>query len=177
MLSALVMYDEQTLRRFVEIVRKVQPDIVFTHPPVDYMVDHENTSSLVRTACFGAGAPNFLTQSPDPAPPTKGVPYLYYADPVEQRDIYGESPKPQFVVDITDQMPLKEKMLACHATQREWLRAHHGMDEYLEAMKRFSATRGKDIGRPYAEGFRQHLGHAYPRDNIIAELIKLPSKT
>ncbi|MEP0841642.1 MAG: PIG-L family deacetylase, partial [Phycisphaerae bacterium] len=64
----LVMYDEPTLKRFVEIIRKVRPDVVFTHPPVDYMIDHENTGRLVRTACFGAGAPNFLTYDPDPAP-------------------------------------------------------------------------------------------------------------
>jgi hypothetical protein len=34
-------------------------------------------------------------------------------------------------------------------------------------MKTFSAKRGGPIGRPFGEGFRQHLGHAYPQDNIL----------
>ena len=60
-------------------------------------------------------------------------------------------------------------MLASHASQREWLRQHHGMDEYILSMKRLAETRGSEIGVPFAEGFRQHLGHAYPQDNIIVQ--------
>lgn len=168
-----VMYDEETLRRFIEIVRRAQPDIVITQPPVDYMVDHENTGKLVRTACFGAPIPNAFTHDTDPAPLLGKVPHLYYCDPIELKEIFGEPVNPQFVVDTTDTMELKTRMLTCHASQREWLQKHHGMDMYIEAMKRFSAERGKLIDRPYGEGFRQHLGHGYPQDNIIAELLKL----
>jgi hypothetical protein len=45
------------------------------------------------------------------------------------------------------------------------------MDEYILAMKRFSAKRGKEISSKYAEGFRQHLGHGYPQDNILHEIL------
>lgn len=171
--DVFIMYDAPTLRRFVEVLRKANPDIVFTHPPHDYMVDHEMTSKLVRTACFAAGMPNFLTLDPDPAPPTSGVPYLYYADPNEHQDIFGNPVPAGFMVDVTDVMPIKEEMLACHASQREWLRAHHGVDEYMEMMRRFARGRGKQLGCQYAEGFRQHLGHPYPQDNIVAGLLKL----
>jgi hypothetical protein len=34
-------------------------------------------------------------------------------------------------------------------------------------MKRHAEDRGRDVGVKYAEGFRQHLGHAYPQDNIL----------
>ena len=54
--DVLVMYDTPTLRRITEIVRKVAPDVIITHSPVDYMVDHEMTSKLVRTAAFAAPA-------------------------------------------------------------------------------------------------------------------------
>jgi LmbE family N-acetylglucosaminyl deacetylase len=140
---------------------------------MDYMIDHENTGRLVRTACFVAGAPNFLTFDPDPAPPFPKIPHLYYADPMEGKDIYGQPVAPDFAVDITEVMPLKEQMLACHVSQREWLRAHHKMDEYIESMKRSARARGQLINRPYAEAFRQHKGHAYPQNNLIAELLKL----
>ncbi len=168
----LVTYDRPTIRRFVEIVRAARPDIVITHSPADYMVDHEMTSRLVRAACFAASVPNVLSGAIEPAPPCDGIPHLYYADPVEGKDPLGQDVEPTFIVDISAVIEAKEQMLACHASQREWLRAQHGMDEYIISMKEWSATRGKQIGKPYAEGFRQHLGHAYPQDNIITELLR-----
>ena len=34
-------------------------------------------------------------------------------------------------------------------------------------MQGFSANRGELAGVPFGEGFRQHLGHAFPQDNIL----------
>jgi hypothetical protein len=68
-------------------------------------------------------------------------------------------------------MNIKEEMLACHASQREWLRKHHKIDEYILAMKRFAEQQGKAINTTYAEGFRQHLGHGYPQQNILKDLL------
>jgi hypothetical protein len=31
--------------------------------------------------------------------------------------------------------------------------------------------RGKEINTGYAEGFRQHLGHGYPQNNILKEIL------
>lgn len=176
LMDLLIVYDEHSIRRCVEIIRKVKPDIVFTNPPADYMIDHEMTSHLVRTATFAAPAPNFLTYDINPATPTTRVPHLYYADPVEEQDIFGNPVVPDFVVDITSVWDTKEKMLASHASQREWLRAHHGMDEYLEMMRRADASRGKLISRPAGEAFRIYHGHPYPQDNIIATLLKMNQK-
>ncbi len=171
--DGFVLYDDPTLRRFGEIVRKARPDMVITHSPVCYMVDHEITSKLVRTAAFLTPAPNFLTFDIAPAPRIEHVPHLYYAQPIESKDWFGRTIEPGLVVDITNQMPLKEKMLACHASQREWLRAHHGMDEYIEAMKRMGEEEGHRINKRYAEGFRQHLGHGYPQDDLLKKLLRL----
>jgi hypothetical protein len=62
-------------------------------------------------------------------------------------------------------------MLACHASQRDWLRAHHGMDEYIDAMKRHGAMRGRQIGCAYAEAFVQHRGHPFPQTDLLAEIL------
>jgi hypothetical protein len=62
-------------------------------------------------------------------------------------------------------------MLACHDSQRAWLRTQHGVDEYVESQKRWSARRGQECGVAYAEAFRQHLGHPYPHNNVLAELL------
>ena len=62
-------------------------------------------------------------------------------------------------------------MLECHESQRAWLRKHHGVDNLVVSMKEWGATQGASAGVAYAEGFRQHLGHSYPQDNILAELL------
>lgn len=60
-------------------------------------------------------------------------------------------------------------MLTCHASQREWLRAHHGTDEYLEATKRHYAKRDQETGAIYTEAFVQHTGHPFPETDILQE--------
>jgi LmbE family N-acetylglucosaminyl deacetylase len=169
-----VTYDKATILKTVKILRQAQPTVVFAPSPEDYMLDHEITSQLVRCACFAVGIPNIKTPG---AKPFGHTPYLYYVDTIEAKDKFGTAIKPGFHVDISSVINTKEKMLCCHASQREWLCAYHGMDEYVIAMKRQSALRGKEIKVKYAEGFRQHLGHAYPQDNILkAELGKLVHK-
>jgi len=73
-------------------------------------------------------------------------------------------------IAVAAQLERKIQMLACHASQREWLRSHHGMDEYIEAMKRFGAERGRQIGVEYAEAFVQHRGHPFPTDDLLAKI-------
>ena len=65
----------------------------------------------------------------------------------------------------------KTAMLACHASQRDWLLKHHGMDQYLEALKAWGTKRGQSCGVAFAEGYRQHLGHSYPQDNLLGQLL------
>jgi len=159
-----IMYDRPTLLKTIELVRKVRPRIVVTLSPSDYMVDHETASKLAQTACFCCGVVNVETPGAEPFEP---VPYLYYADPVEGKDKLGAEIRPSTVVDITAVMDTKEKMLCCHESQRNWLLKHHGIDAYVDAMKALGRKRGAEIGGHFAEGFRQHLGHAYPHDNIL----------
>jgi hypothetical protein len=45
------------------------------------------------------------------------------------------------------------------------------MDEYINAMRRFAEERGRDAGTGYAEGFRQHLGHGFPQENILKKIL------
>jgi LmbE family N-acetylglucosaminyl deacetylase len=165
-----VVYDKPTLQKAVDLFRQVAPGLVFTHASKDYMMDHEMVSLLARAASFGYGAPN---ASAHPRRPESAVPHLYYCDPPEGIDPLGNAVEPTTLVDISKQMDKKTAMLACHASQREWLRAHHGMDEYLDAMRRHSAARGRKAGVEAAEGFVQHRGHSYPRNDLLAELFPI----
>ena len=162
-----ILYDRDTINRAIELIRSVKPTLVFTASPADYMVDHEMTSLIVQTACFASGIKNMEATGE----PYELVPYLYYSDPLYGKDKLGHQIQPSLHVDISEDMSVKEKMLACHESQRNWLLKHHKIDEYILAMKRFAAVRGKEINREYAEGFRQHLGHGYPQDNILKDIL------
>jgi LmbE family N-acetylglucosaminyl deacetylase len=140
--------------------------LVFALSPQDYMIDHEVASALARNAVFMAGVPNWKTE---PYPSFRPVPHLYYADPIEAKDLFGTMIVPTTIVDIASTIETKKQMLICHASQREWILKHHGMDDYLNALYEFSRIRGNSIGTEYAEGFRQHLGHSYPQTNLLAE--------
>jgi N-acetylglucosamine malate deacetylase 1 len=166
-----IVVDDASRRRVTEAIRRARPNVVITAPPVDYMADHEVTSRLVRDALFSASVPFYKTHEWDAAPATEKIPHLYYCDPIEGVDWYGQPVPYDFVVDISTTLDLKLKMLAAHDSQRSWLRRQHGVDEYLDNCKAWSATRGQAIGTAYGEAFRQHRGHPYPHTNILAELL------
>jgi len=159
-------------RRVTEAIRRARPDVILTAPPVDYHTDHEATSRLVRGAAFAASVPFYKTHQWDPAPPTERVPYLYYVDPIEGIDWFGQTAPFDFIVDVTSTFDLKLKALACHDSQRAWLRRQHGMDEYLDNCRRWSELRGKAAGVAHGEAFRQHLGHPHPHGNVLGEVLK-----
>ncbi len=164
-----IEYSRGLRRKVIEVVRRARPDVVITHPPMDYMVDHEETSKLVRSACFNAPMPNCLTP---PLEAISAVPHLYYADAMDGKDIFGRPLPVGFYVDISPVISTKEEMLGRHRSQRDWLQKQHGIDQYIEHMKQQSSARGKKAGVKYAEAFIQHLGHGYPQDNILAEVLK-----
>ena len=164
--DVFITYDRPTMLKVIRLVREIRPAIVFTMSPEDYMVDHEVTSEVVRTACFAAGMKNIDT---DGIEPFLSVPHLFYLDPMEGKDILGNAIRATTIVDISSTMGKKEQMFLCHESQLSWLKSHHGVDECVESMRAWSMTQGKTIGVQYAEGFRQHLGHAYPQDNILKQ--------
>ena len=184
----VVFYSEPLVRRANALYRRVRPDLVITHNPRDYMPDHEQISMVARAACFNAAVPNAPVaelpedfrnggRSREPDPPTAHIPHLYYADPVEGKDPLGQPVWPTLLVDVTGCMERKVELLACHVSQREWLRRQHGMDEYIESMRHWGAERGKLLGAGSAEGFRQHLGHSFPQDDLLESTLTPLAKT
>ena len=164
-----VVFDRESGKKAIDLLRKIAPSILITHPREDYMLDHEQTHLLARRAAFAYPVPN---ASKLPIIEGSKVPWVYYCDPIAGINPYtGETARTTCRIDISDQMERKTEMLIRHASQREWLQSHHGMDEYVESMKRQSAMRGEEIGVTYAEGFAQHMGHPYPTNDILSEIL------
>lgn len=162
-----IFNDHDSRRRVVELIRRLQPEIVLTSAPSDYLCDHEATSTLVRDALFAAPAPNYRTDSPAIA----GIPHLYFMDPIEGFDREYRWVKADFIVDISNVFGTKKRMLARHRSQRDWLKRQHDMDDYMESMEEWSSDRGAEIGAKYGEGFRQYRGHPYPQTPLLQQML------
>lgn len=131
--------------KIVEVIRKVQPDLIITHSPTDYMLDHRAVWKLVFDASFVATVPHYGNGGG-----ARNVP-LYYMD-----NFACFQSEPTEYVDITDVIDKKIEMLRCHESQLKWLYDHDGIDfaEYTRSQNRI---RGIQCGVGYAEGFRQEM--------------------
>lgn len=166
-----VFCDDSSRRRVVEILRNVRPDLILTAAPIDYMTDHESTSALVRDACFGAPVRNYLTGAAEAAAPLHAIPHLYFMDPVGGTTPDGSVVSPDFVVNVESVFEEKKMMLARHKSQRDWLLKHHGIDDYLDTMERWTRECGRRAGIEFGEGFRRYKGHPYPQTPLLEELL------
>jgi len=170
----LILYEEKLLRQMLAVIREVRPTIVLLPSPTDYMEDHTNTARLVVTACFSRAMRHFVSDPPREI--TDQDVYLYHAQPHLNRDGMRNFILPDLMVNISEEMDTKLKMLACHESQREWLGDTQGLDNYLESMRQA----GKELAETleshrweYAEGFRQHshFGFSQHDRNPLAEVL------
>jgi LmbE family N-acetylglucosaminyl deacetylase len=151
-----IFYEDRTLRRVAAIVREVRPEIVLTHAPVDYMEDHVNAGRLAVSAAFVRSMPNYETDPPRPASDFSVT--VYHAQPHGNRDSLGSVVRPNLFVDVAAVFALKERMLACHASQGAWLGETQQMDSFLQTMHDMTQEVGAMSGKfALAEGWRKHL--------------------
>ena len=148
---AVDSHDPALVRAMVDVIRRVQPDVIITHDPQDYMRDHVEVSRLVFDASFSASVPHYQT----PAPGVASITPMYYMD-----TLAGINFLPVEYVDISTTIETKLKALDCHESQVKWMRDHDGID-FLEFTRTTSRFRGLQSNVPYAEGFRPCL--SWPR--------------
>lgn len=168
-----ILYEIPTLRKLAAVVREVQPQIVLTHSPSDYMEDHMAACRLAVTATFARGMPNYETTPP--IHPVDGDVSVYHAQPHMNRDPLGQVVRPGLFVDIGSVIETKRAALAAHESQRTWLDASQGMDSYVKTMEELGREVGAMSGRfEFAEGWRQHLhaGFCAPGADPLTDALK-----
>lgn len=155
-----VFYDIKTLRRLAAIIREVQPSILLTHSPVDYMEDHTNACRLALSAAFSRCLANFRTIPPRPH--YVGEVTVYHGMPHGLRDPLRRRVTPGSFVDTTTVQDLKRSALAAHVSQQDWLDASQRLNSYLQTMDDFGEELGRMSGKfRYAEGWRRHLHYGF----------------
>ena len=167
-----LFYDAPSIARVAAGIRRVRPDIILTHPPLDYMEDHMNACRLAVTAAFTREMPNYATLPPEP--PYTGATVIYHAMPAGLKTGLREPVESELYVDVGPVLGRKRAMLAKHDSQREWLDATQGMDSYLNSMEDITRQMGALSGAfEAAEGWRRHLhlGFAAEDADPISDLL------
>lgn len=167
-----IFYTDRNIRRVAALVREVEPTIILTHPPVDYMEDHTETCRIVVTAAFSRGMPNY--RSIPARKPTLQALTLYHSLPHGLQDPLRHPVRPEFLVDTTSVHARKRAALACHASQKEWLDVSQGMESYLVSLDEGDAEAGRWSGRfARAEGWTRHLhlGFGAEADDPLREAL------
>lgn len=144
-------YDNDVVDAMADVVRRVKPDVIITHNDKDYMQDHIETSRIAFNGSFIATLAHKAVKH---AAYPEFVP-IYFMDTLAGVDFI-----PTNYVDITNQIDIKLKALACHESQIKWMLEHDGID-FLDMVKTCSKFRGYQCGVPFAEGYRPCT--VYPR--------------
>lgn len=160
-----IFYGATSLARVSSVVRAIDPSIILTHPPSDYMEDHENTCRLIVTAAIAKGIPNYLVEPPCKA--SDGPVALYHAPPLGCRTGLNEPVFPTLFVDIGSVVDEKVRMLLAHESQMEWLRLTQTMTSLEDVVLAESRNIGKLSGVfQCAEAFTPHDKRGFCPENF-----------
>ena len=154
-----ITYGVKLLRRLVAVIREVQPTILLTHSPQDYMEDHMSASRLAVTAAFARGMRNFKS-SPQRASADYDI-TVYHSMPHGLCDGLRRRIIPGLFVDTSSVQKTKRAALAVHQSQQGWLDASQSMSSFLLTMEEMSLELGRMSKTfKHAEGWRRrlHLG-------------------
>ena len=154
------VYDDwDTLHAFTDVIRRAKPDVIITHGPGDYLLEHIKVGQITIAASYAAGCPNIKTDHDfhDKIPP------IFFMDTVGAIDF-----KPTDYVDVTDVMDLKRAALGKHESQLKWMKERWDTD-LLELMEAVSRSRGVQSGVKYAEAFARYQVYGrFKADGILA---------
>jgi len=153
----------ETRLAFINMVRKVKPDLIITHWEQDYSSDHNTTGRIIQDINTMVTVPNIKTEYP----PCENAPATIFMDTAS-----GVGFLPEEYVDITSTFSIKQEMFSKHKSQGLWLEDQYGMGATknkdslsTEVQDRF---RGKQAGVKYAEAYR--FSQRWPRKIIYTLL-------
>jgi LmbE family N-acetylglucosaminyl deacetylase len=134
--------------KLMEVIRRFQPRVLFTHHFSEEHPDHMNTALIVKEAAFRAGLSK-LDCAGEPWRPKR----IFYA-------VGATSVTPSFCVDITPHWDDKLRAIRCYESQfhnpkaaRYKGRTDLAKPAFMEALEVRSRYWGSRIKRRYAEPF------------------------
>lgn len=167
-----VFYTKDLLERLIPVMRLVNPEIILTHGPYDYMEDHVNSGRLAVTAAFARG----MTPAPcsPHVEPVNSKVTVYHSMPHSITDQLRRPVVPGLFVDVPPEaLELKKQMLECHVSQEAWLDSSQGsafIDDMMKRCRYFGKLSGK---YEFAEGWlrHSHVGFSDFGDDPLAKAL------
>jgi len=147
-------HDEDHVMKVIELIRRFQPEIIFSNPPSDRHPDHGRAHDIVKDAIFLSGLPKVVTKDETGKEQEIWRPQRHFSY------IQSCQHEPDFIVDISKYWEQKchalrayESQFYCekYATEEpHTVISQQGFWEYFEARAR---AIGRDVGATYSEGF------------------------
>ncbi|OZI11758.1 bacillithiol biosynthesis deacetylase BshB1 [Bacillaceae bacterium SAS-127] len=138
---------DEAIREIAEVIRRFRPKVIFAPYEKDRHPDHGQCSRLVQEAVFSAGIRKYTTANDLPAHKVNHV-YFYMINGFHT---------PDFCVDMSNYIEAKKRSLLAYRSQ---FQLGEGAVEtpltngYIEAVEARERMMGKEVGVPYAEGFK-----------------------
>jgi len=134
-------------QKLLEFIRQFSPTLLLAHSAEDYHPDHRAVSRLVDAASWYCASRGQKGRSKA----LNLAPAIWWMDTLDMNGF-----TPGFYVDVSEYVPVKTRMLACHQSQ---LARGKDMDfsPLAELMRTRFRTRGLQSGVDAAEAFRAHL--------------------
>jgi N-acetylglucosamine malate deacetylase 1 len=133
-------------QKVIEVLRRFRPTLILAHAPGDYHPDHRAAAALAEAASWFCASGGYKTRSA--SLPTQ--PALWWMDTLNMSGF-----EPEFFVDVSPYLQLKERMLACHVSQLARAK-DQSFSPLLDVMRRQCQARGAQAGANAAEAFRTH---------------------
>lgn len=143
--------DEAHKLAVVKAIRRYRPEVVLCNAPLDRHPDHGRAGSLVAEACFYSGLVKIETKDEGEWQAAWRPKAVYHF----VQDVYL---KPDFVVDITEQMSAKMEAIKVYSSQFFNPDSEEPQTPISsESFMQFIVARAREMGRPagfeFAEGF------------------------
>ena len=147
-LDGEVWQDNATWKKYVDLIRRTNPDVILTHDRDDYVHDHSNVGEMVYRAAIWASVANI----PDTEyPPIDHIPTVFYFETLGTLRVAP----PDHYVDITQEYEQKILAFKQHASQHgDFLEKQFGVKDWFEYVEVLNKLRGFQCGCKYAEAFR-----------------------
>jgi LmbE family N-acetylglucosaminyl deacetylase len=154
--DAELFHEKDTMAAFIEVMRRVKPDVILTHPREEkaWHNDHFIVHQLTVDASLWATHQNLWFKGQ--FSPTEVIPAIFEWE----QYVNGFDGRPTDWVDITSTYETKLAALHKHESQLRFLKEmfHSDFSEFVRLNARY---RGYQAGVRYAEAFRQM--NVYPR--------------
>lgn len=158
--------DEAHQREVIKQIRKHQPDLVLCNAISDRHPDHARASKLVAESCFYSGLLKIETELDGQIQKPWRPKAVYHY--IQDHFIH-----PDFVVDISDYVEVRQKSIMAYASQFYDPNSKEPVTpisskEFLEVLNSKIALWGRTIGAKYGEGYTVAR---YPGVNSLFDLL------